>query len=131
MTPARRHTATGQGIKRDDDIPTRRLAYVPSAGKHQEVVSAAPFIKGPIPRDWITTANALPGKAGAVGIALWFLSGVKGSATFKVTAEARQVAACSRQAFSRGLDALEDAGLVAVQRRSGNNPEVTIQKLRV
>ena len=75
----------------------------------------------------MTRANALPGKAGAVGIALWFLAGVKNSMTFKVTAEAVPVAACSRQAFSRGLDALEDANLVTVRRRLGTRPEVTIQ----
>jgi hypothetical protein len=115
----------------DAAIPTHRLAWDRTTGRHGKQKTTDLFIKGPIPLDWVTRANALPGKAGAVGIALWFLAGVKTSKTFKVTAEARRVAACSRQAFSHGLDALEDAKLISVVRRAGCNPEVSMRSVRI
>lgn len=111
----------------DPAIPTQRLVWDPTTGKHREWKKTNPFIKGPIPLDWVMQANALPGKAGAVGLALWFLAGVKRRMTFKVTAEAERVAACTRQAFSNGLYALEDAGLIAVKRHAGARPEVDIR----
>lgn len=84
------------------------------------------FILGPISFDWMQKANALPGKAGAVGLALWFIKGVKRSSTFAATAEAEALAGCSRQAFARGLDALESRGLISIVRRPGARPRVTI-----
>jgi hypothetical protein len=33
------------------------------------------FLKGPVPMPWLATAARLPGKALAVGIALWRLGG--------------------------------------------------------
>ena len=78
----------------DTAIPTQRLVWDPATGTHREWRKTDRYIKGPVPLDWVTRANALPGKAGAVGIALWFLVGVKNSMTFKVTPEAVQVAAC-------------------------------------
>jgi hypothetical protein len=111
----------------DATVPTQRLIWDPTTGKHREWEKTNSFIKGPIPLDWVKRANALPGKAGAVGIALWFLAGVKRSLTFKVTAEAERVAACTRQAFSQGLYALEGAGLIAVNRQTGTRPEVDIR----
>ena len=110
----------------DAAIPTIRLSYDRHTGKHGVRTKTKPFILGPIPLDWITRANSLRGKAGATGLALFFLKGVKQANTFKVTAEAEQIAACSRQAFSRGLVALQDAGLITLQQRSGARPIVTI-----
>lgn len=115
-----------RSLDRDTAIPTRRLGWDRTTSTHRERKTTDLFIKGPIPLGWVTRANALPGKAGAVGMALWFLAGIKSGVTFKVTAEARRVAACSRQAFSRGLDALEDAKLIAVTRQVGCSPEVTM-----
>jgi len=43
------------------------------------------FLKGPIPLDWIIAAAKLPGKALHVGIALWFLAGLKRSRTVVLT----------------------------------------------
>jgi len=110
----------------DAAIPTTRLAFNSRTGKHVEKPKAVRFIRGPIPFDWMQKANALPGKAGAVSLALWFLRGVKSSTTFAVSAEAESLAACSRQAFARGLAALEAEGLILIQRKSGARPIITI-----
>lgn len=110
----------------DASIPVSRRTFNARSGKHGVATKADRFVKGPIPFDWLRAANALPGKAGAVGLALWFLKGVKQSTTFAVTAEAEELAACTRQAFARGLLALADAGLILVTSRRGARPVITM-----
>lgn len=107
-------------------IPATRYVYNPDTSQFTARAITKKFIKGPIPFDWLQTANALPGKAGQVGIALWFLVGVKKSSTVKITAEAERLAGCTRQTFAKGLAALESAGLVAVERKPGQKSTVTV-----
>jgi hypothetical protein len=109
-----------------DIIPVRRLAFNPATGTHEVRAPTVKFIKGPIPLEWISRANALPGKAGAVGVALWFLAGVQKSSSVKLTGEAAQIAGCARKAIYQALRSLEVAGLVTVQRRRGGRPSVEI-----
>ena len=66
-----------------------RLVYNHQNGIHEARVPVDKFIKGPLPLKWIIRANSLPGKVGSVGVALWFLVGVQGSRTIKLTAEVR------------------------------------------
>ncbi len=110
----------------DAAIPVTRRRFDARSGKHVATDKAARFIKGPIPFDWQCAANSLPGKAGAVGLALWFLKGVKQADTFAVTREAEALAGCTRQAFARGLQALAQAGLIAIEARPGARPVVTV-----
>lgn len=95
-------------------------------GEYEPVPPKQLFIKGPIPLDWITTANSLPGKAGAVGLGLWFLKGVTCSNVVKVTSQVEQIAGCSRKAVYAALEALEAAGLVQVQKSPGRRPIVEV-----
>lgn len=104
----------------------KRLAYNPNTGKHEPRAPMEKFIKGPIPLEWITRANALPGKAGAVGLALWFLVGVQKSRTIKLTGEVERIAACDRKTVYPALAALETAGLITVERKSGARAVATI-----
>lgn len=121
----RKHTDPSHGD--DLDIPTVRLCYHPTTGTHGKKNFAALFIADPIPYLWIQKANALPGKAGTVGLgALWFLRGIKRSPTFAVTAEAVAFAGCGRQALSRALSALAGAGLITIQPRRGARTVVSI-----
>ena len=39
------------------------------------------FLKGPIPIAWLMKASALPGKASQIGVALWYLSGLRKNST--------------------------------------------------
>ncbi len=87
---------------------------------------AGKFILGPVCFTWLARANALPGKAGAVGLALWFLQGVTRSSRFRLTREVEQLAACNRQATYHALTALEQAGLITAVRCTGARPIVTI-----
>ena len=84
------------------------------------------FLKGPIPLDWLIQAARQPGKAIHVGIALWFLSGLKRSRKVALSKSTLNLLGVSRYSGYRGLAKLEKAGLVSVVRHPGRNPIVTI-----
>ena len=109
-----------------DAVPVKRLAFNPATGTHEARAPTAKFIKGPIPLEWISRANALPGKVGAVGLALWFLVGVQGSRTVKLTGEVEKIAGCGRKAVYQALDTLEAVRLIRSDRKSGARAVVAI-----
>lgn len=120
------------------EIPCTRFVFDPSSGKHEDETGMAAdqktngkFIRGPIPFNWVQAANALPGKAGPVGFALWFLKGVKKSDTFAVTAQIELLAGCTRQALSRALLNLQSANLIKLKHRSGARHVVTILLMKI
>lgn len=117
-----RHSTTNPA----DAVPVKRLAFNPATGTHEARATTAKFIKGPIPLDWISRANALPGKAGAVGLALWFLVGVQSSRTVKLTGEVEKIAGCGRKAVYQALGTLETDGLINCARKTGARAVVTI-----
>lgn len=90
------------------------------------VSRAEPFLKGPIPWDWIARASELPGQALAVGLCIWFRSGIEKSATVRLGRKWPSELGVERDAARRGLRRLELAGLVSVSRRVGCAPLVTI-----
>jgi len=107
--------------------PVQRLSFDEGLGNFVERSSgSAQFIKGPVPLAWITQANALPGKAGAVGIALWFLAGVKKTRAFRTTRQVEEIAACGRKAVYAALEALQAAGLIKFTPAKGARPAVEI-----
>ena len=107
--------------------PVEKLSFNAVSGTFEpkKVVGGA-FIKGPLPLDWITSANSLPGKAGAVGLAIWFLVGVKASKTVKLTRQVEQIAGCHRKAVYAAVSNLEEAGLISVQRSKSARATVTV-----
>jgi hypothetical protein len=86
---------------------------------------AGEFVRGPIPVAWIARAAKLPGRALAVGLALWFIVGV-GRRSNAVCPTLLQKFGVSRKAGYRALQSLEAAGLVMVERRRGRCSHVTI-----
>jgi hypothetical protein len=84
------------------------------------------FLKGPIPLRWLQTAQKLDGQCLAVGIALWYLHGLKKR---KTVALGNGVFHITRQAKSRCLRKMEAAGLVKVDQKPGAYPVVTILDL--
>jgi len=84
------------------------------------------FLKGPIPLNWLGTAAKQSGKALHVGIALWFLSGLKRSREIALSQSTLSLFGVTRHSGYRGLTELENAGLVSVDRHPGRNPVVTI-----
>jgi len=87
------------------------------------------FILGPLSGEWFTQAAGLSGAAVRVGLALWYLKGLKKRWTVKPTwATWRRFSLCPDTARS-GLKVLEDAGLVTVVRPAGCTPVVTIEEV--
>jgi hypothetical protein len=84
------------------------------------------FLKGPIPGEWLTRAAGLSFRALRVGLALWYLAGMTKRRAVKPTWDTWQRFGLSPDAGGRGLIALEQAGLVAVDRSPGRCPVVTI-----
>ena len=89
---------------------------------------AGRFLKGPIPWDWILRASRLPAKALIVGLCIWRLSGATGKNTVPLSNSEVQSFGIDRAAKSRGLAALERAGLIAVSRKPARWPLVTLLK---
>jgi hypothetical protein len=88
--------------------------------------SSAKFIKGPIPFSWLQSASQSFGSGANVGIAIWFLVGVRKSRTVKISKEAIDLSGCTRQTFYKTLQQLEQIGLIAVRRKFGQRPTITI-----
>jgi len=87
------------------------------------------FLRGPVPLAWLGRACALPGgKVLGTALAIWFLAGLRRCKDhLKLTnAILRRFAVVERTAKYRSLRALEEAGLIQVEREGGKNPIVTI-----
>ena len=110
----------------DLNIPVKRLRPNLESGQMEEVPQSVPFLKGPIPLWWLTQAAALPGKALALGVALWWLHGMSKNGFVKLTGKALVAMNVSRDAATDGLRRLEADGLVSVQRAKGKRPVVHI-----
>ena len=94
--------------------------------KRRTKPKCSPFIKGPIPRDWIAKAFNLSLNAGKVSLVLWYLAGLTKSKTVVLTSKKMGEFNFDRWAKYRGLEQLERAGLVKVKRRRKQNPVVMI-----
>jgi hypothetical protein len=79
-----------------------------------------------VPLLWLQHAARLPGKALQVGIALWFRRGIEGNVSIKLSNALLRVFGVDRHAKGRALRQLESHGLIAVSRRPGSSPAVTI-----
>jgi hypothetical protein len=113
-------------------MPTAVLA-VPAgerARKRAQLKRGEKFLKGPVPWTWLSRAGQLPGKALHVGIALWHLAGLNRSGRLALSGSLLRQMGVKRVASYRALTALEQAGLVSVERCVGRQPIVTIRDNR-
>ena len=108
--------------------PAKRLPTsqrrIPRASKGQR------FLRGPIPLDWLSAAAGLPGKSLHVGIALWLEAGLRNAAVVPLSNLTGRYFGLDRNAKYRGLDWLEQAGLISVERKLGRAPMVTLYAVR-
>ncbi len=81
------------------------------------------FLKGPVPWSWLERAMKLPGRALHVGIWVWFYAGMVKDGHVPLNLSRLGF---DRSAASRGLAALEKAGLLVVTRRPGNKVSIWI-----
>lgn len=88
-----------------------------------------PFVKGPIPLEWLTAAAQLEGGSPLiVGLAIWHLSGLQRKVD-KITVSLAGISkrwGLSRSTVTRALAKLEAASLVRVSHAPGCSPRVGI-----
>ncbi|MDB5340535.1 MAG: hypothetical protein JWN70_6154 [Planctomycetaceae bacterium] len=90
---------------------------------------AGEFLKGPIPLKWLCRASTLQSRSAiTVGLMLWFRAGcLKRDEDLTLGTELRDAFGVSRQAFYRGLDDLQSAGLVTTERMPGRTAKISIR----
>ena len=116
--------AARQFVPAADRVKVDRVRGGPREAKTER--SRGRFLKGPVPWGWVIRASELPGKALIVGLCLWRLSGAMGKGTVTLGNSELEPFGIDRAAKSRALTALEDAGLIMVERKRGRLPIVTI-----
>ncbi len=113
-----------------DPFDPSRLAAPPVAlpppARPPRHAPGEPFLKGPVPWGWLTSAADLPGKALAVSLVVWFRAGCENRRTVAVTLARLTRMGMSESTARRGLRTLERAGLVSVERRPGRAARVTL-----
>jgi hypothetical protein len=114
-----------------DAFDPKKLAYHREVKRLPKVKPPRPgpgekFLKGPIPWPWLSKGANLKGQTLHVGLALWFLAGIKRSQSVALSNSVLQDLGVSRFSCYRALHALEGAGLISVERHTGRNPVVTI-----
>lgn len=87
-----------------------------------------PFLRGPIPLQWLQRAAELPGKSPfQLGIALWYQAGLERSRSdLRLTRKLLSVFGLKRRTAYNALTRLESAGLVLVERPPGSCRVVNI-----
>ena len=119
-------------------VPERRLDPAlwggpPANGGHRESRGgAAPgssglFLGGRIPLVWLQQAGRLPGRALHVAVVIRFLSCLEKSPTVKLRPKLLREFGVQKDALSRSLDALSEAGLIEIiDRTRGRGSTVRI-----
>jgi hypothetical protein len=96
-----------------------------SGGGHFLTFTGA-FVR-PISMVWLGKAAEVSHSAALVGVVLWYLSGLRRSATIPLTHASLALLHLDRHASKRLLPALERAGLVSIERHVGRAHLVTIR----
>jgi hypothetical protein len=87
------------------------------------------FVQGPIPLDWLQRAARLPGRSPlAVALAIFYKFGLQKRAPdpIVVTNVLAEEFGVDRKGKYSALKALEEAGLIRVERRLGKSPRVSL-----
>ncbi len=110
----------------DRDVPVKRLQIDPASGSLAESPKKVPFLRGPIPLAWLAEAAKLPGKTINVAIAIWWHHGMAGGKPFKLTKMVLNSLNVGRDAATAGLNNLEQAGLIKVERKQGQRHSISV-----
>ena len=90
----------------------------------------SPFLRGPIPLDWLQKAMKLGGTAISVGIILWYYRGLKKLLVFKIgIQDIANLIGRSWLTAKRGLKALEKEELITIQRHKGRKHLIEIREV--
>lgn len=114
----------------DSQHPVRRYQWHHDTGAYVATPQKKLFIRGPIPLAWVSAAANLPGKTLNVAMALRWLEGMNKGKPFKLTRKALKMVNVERDAASAGLNRLEQAGLIKLERKPGQRPYISILECR-
>ena len=104
-----------------------KINYLPPQKRTRVPRINGPFLRGPVPLVWLQEAMMLGIGALSVGITLRHFQGMKNSSTFKVGIQnLANYIGRSRVTCQRALQALEEGGLIFVERNNGRKHIVTI-----
>jgi hypothetical protein len=112
-----------EGLQLEPDVAAS-LVTLPAKEKRPKKKER--FVRGPIPAVWIEQAARLPGRALHVALLIRYLDGFDQTGTVKLRPSVRNAYGMDRFSCMRGLDQLEAAGLISVQRKCGSSPVATI-----
>jgi hypothetical protein len=105
-----------------------RLTKNPKTGKWEEATDRS--FKGvryvSIPWRWLELCSRLPGKTLSVAALIWLQRDLKQTPTITLPSAALARCGVDRRTMYRGLLRLEALGLIAVSRRPGAKPIITI-----
>ncbi len=99
--------------------------------KKRNHLCRTPFLKGPVPLDWLQRAMKLGVGPLSVGITLWYLRGLKKSESLKIgIGDIAELVSRSWRTTYRGLRTLERHRLVTVKRHPGRKHLITITEVK-
>lgn len=120
-----------------DTMPEQSQKKRPSTLRHVQKASI-PFIRGPIPLNWLTTASALSRSAARLSVALWYRLGLTGQhvdlvapgekpLVVRIDQKLRNECGLQRWHVSDGILDLVNARLIRVVKAGrGRCPEVAV-----
>jgi hypothetical protein len=107
-------------------IPTKLVKTSVSANRGR---IEGEFLRGPIPLSWLSVAAKIGDTAALqVALALWWERGRRNALEIRLTTAllSRFMDVKDRRKKTRGIKALEDAGLISVVREPRKNPMITL-----
>ena len=120
-------TGIDEELRYEPGEPLRRSELVESeAHERLKRRRLARFIAGPFPWAQFCTASRLPGKSLSVWELIHHRKRVTRSTVVTLPNEMLEEAGINEDAKSRALEALEQAGLITVERSPGRSPRVSL-----
>jgi hypothetical protein len=111
-------------------IDPQNLAVDVSEKKSTGSSNSEPYVPN-VPVSWVSKLYELPYVATKVGLPLWRAYRMQGSKkSFKFTSKYLEPFKLSRNQKYRGLNMLEGAGLIRIERQRGRAPIVTLLKIK-
>jgi hypothetical protein len=93
---------------------------------HRRIPVKGTFIAGPLNVNWLSQARKLGVSALWVGLALWYLRGLRKSNKFVVSNRMMESWNVEADAKRRALRKLQRAGLILIEPRERRSPVVTL-----
>lgn len=110
-----------------DEIDIKKAALPWNAAQPKSSRIIPPYLRGPIPWDWLRNAAKLGGGSLPTGLALWHLRTLNRS--HSIGASLKQlckITGLSEKVTREGLHRLENVGLIEVHRPPGRKPTITL-----